>query len=126
MPANRKNFTSGKGCFLTVLLMITIIFYATLQSIKLLTFDETDIMVSSRDAYFDSDYLYSEGLNFAFGLTAYDGDSEPIEDPSIGVLRPYYKTWGLKEDEVGVDFELLSERACNKAELHIDDGVTAN
>ena len=114
------------GCFLTVILLVTIVFYASMQSIKLINFDETDIMVSSREAYFDSDYVYSEGLTFAFALTAYDGNDEPIEDPSIGVLRPYYRTWGLKDDIVGTSFESLSERACNKAELHIDDTVTAN
>ena len=126
MPASKKNFTSGKGCFLTVILLVTIVFYASMQSIKPINFDETDIMVSSREAYFDSDYVYSEGLTFSFALTAYDGNDEPIEDPSIGVLRPYYRTWGLKEDIVGTSFEPLNERACNKAELHIDDTVTAN
>ena len=83
-------------------------------------------MVSSRSAFFDSDYVYSEGLTFAFALTAYDGDKEPIEDPSIGVLKPYYRTWGLKGDTVGTSFDPLPERACNEAELHIDDTVTAN
>jgi hypothetical protein len=33
-----------------------------MQSIKLLTFDDTDVMVSSRDAYFTSDEEYSENL----------------------------------------------------------------
>ena len=52
-------------------------------------------MVSQRDAYFDDNYVYSKDLMYAFGITAYDGNSEPIEDPSYGVLKPYYKSWGL-------------------------------
>ena len=32
---------------------------------------------------------------YAFGITAYDDNPEIIEDPSIGVLNAYYKTWGL-------------------------------
>ena len=52
-----------------------------MQSIKLLTFDETDVMVSSRDSFFGPDHIYSEDLYYAFGLTAYDSNPEPIEDP---------------------------------------------
>lgn len=57
---------------------------------------------------------------YAFGITAYDDNPEPIEDPSIGVLKPYYKSWGLKEGG-GVHFEPLPERNCTKSELHVDE-----
>ena len=77
-------------------------------------------MVSSMDAHFDSDYVYSDGLMYAFGITAYDSNPEPIEDPSIGVLKPYYKSWGIKETLSGVDFEALPTRNCTQAELHIN------
>ena len=80
-----------------------------MQSIKLFTFDETSIMVSKREAYFDSDYVYSDGLAFAFAITAYDGNPEPIEDPTIGVLRPYYRSWGIKEEIQTVDFEQIPD-----------------
>ena len=83
-----------------------------MQSIKLFTFDETDIMVSQREAYFDADFQYSNGLAFAFGLTVYDDETESIEDPTIGTLKPYYKSWGLKENKQGVDFEPLPMREC--------------
>ena len=59
---------------MTFVLVLVLFFYATMQCIKLFTFDETDIMVSNRDAFFDSDYVYSDGLAFAFAITAYDGD----------------------------------------------------
>ena len=83
---------------MSVILLILIVFYGVMQSIKLLSFDETDIMVSQRNAYYETDFVYSNGLAFAFGLTQYDSDPESIEDPSIGVLRPYYKSWGIKGD----------------------------
>ena len=78
-------------------------------------------MVSQTDAYFTSDDVYSENLMFAFGVTAYDSNPEPIEDPTIGVLRPYYKSWGIKAGIGGIDFELLPTRNCTQAELHIND-----
>ena len=42
-----------------------------------------------------------------------------IEDPTYGILKPYYKSWGIKESVKGVDFEPLATRECTKAELHI-------
>lgn len=91
-----------------------------MQSIKLLTFDDTDVMISSRDAYFTSDDEYSENLQYAFGLTAYDSNREPIEDETIGVLKPYYKSWGIKAGIGGVDLEELPTRKCTSAELHVE------
>lgn len=103
------------------MLVLFCIFYGSMQSIKLLTFDETDVMVSQRDAYFDSDNVHTRNLMFAFGITAYDSNPEPIEDPSIGVLKPYYKSWGLKSGIGGVDFEPLPTRECTMAELHVNN-----
>ena len=37
----------------------------------------------------------------AFALTYYDDNQEPIEDPTYGLLKAYYKTWGLDEDDYG-------------------------
>ena len=54
-------------------------------------------MESSRDTYFGDDFIYSENMWFAFAITAYDSIQEPIEDPSIGTLDAYYKTWGIGE-----------------------------
>ena len=63
---------------------------------------------------------------FAFGVTAYDSNPEPIEDPTIGVLKPYYKSWGLDETIGGVDFELLPTRNCSEAELHINNQTSSD
>ena len=48
---------------------------------------------------------------------AYDSNQEAIEDPSIGTLKAYYKTWGLKEGASGIDFEPIPTRNCTKSEL---------
>lgn len=82
------------GFCLTIALVAILAFYGVMQSIKLVEFDETDVMVSSRDAYFDSEFAYSENLWYAFGISAYDSEQDSIEDPSIGVLKAFSKTWG--------------------------------
>ena len=55
-----------------------------------------------------------DGIMIAFGLTAYDSNREPIDDPTYGTLKAYYKTWGLKE-EGGVHFEPLTSKKCTRA-----------
>ena len=46
IPRGKAAFRSGKGCTMTVLLLMVLVFYGIVQSINLATFDETDIMVS--------------------------------------------------------------------------------
>lgn len=84
------------------------VFYGTIQLIKLFNFGEPAIMESVRDSYFDTDHIFSsdEGLMVAFGLTAYDSNTEPIEDPTYGKLRAYYKTWGLEDTNANINEEI--------------------
>ena len=42
------------------------------------------------------------------------------------MLKPYYKSWGIKETVKGVDFEPLPMRECTPAELHINDESDPN
>ena len=56
---------------------------------------------------------------YAFGISAYDSNPEAIEDPSYGVLKPYYKTWGFA-DQNSVEFEQLETRDCTDSEFHVD------
>ena len=41
---------------MTLILIIATAFYGAMQSISLFTFDETDIKVSQREAYYDADF----------------------------------------------------------------------
>ena len=65
-------------------------------------------------------------MHYAFGVTAYDSNREPIEDPSIGVLKPYYKSWGIKAGIGGIDFEELPTRMCNAEELNVENKTDPN
>ena len=48
----------------------------------------------------------------AFAITAYDSNREPIEDPSYGTIKAYYKTWGLEDSVQGVAFEEIPTTMC--------------
>ena len=91
-----------------------------MQTIKLFAFDETDIMVSTVDSFFDTDYVFNNGLMFAFAITIYDNNPYPIEDPTYGVVTPFYKTWGIDKDNSGVKFERVPTRNCTEAEVHVN------
>lgn len=111
LPEGKETFYTVKGCLSTVILLMALVFYGTIRFVKLQTYDDTDIMVSSWDSFYKPSYVHTDNLMFAFGLTVYDSNPEPVEDPSIGVLKPYYKSWGIK-DTGGVDFEELPTRNC--------------
>ena len=74
LPDGKESLTTGKGCCLTVFLLISLIFYGSMQSVKLFMYDETDVMVSKRDSYFEASKTYSTNLSYAFGITAYDSN----------------------------------------------------
>ena len=103
-----------------MILAFIIVLYGVMQQTKLIQFDETDVMVSQRDAFFDADYVPKQNLQYAFGVTAYDSNPEPIEDPRYGVLKAYYKSWGIKKSVKGVDFEELPTRPCTYEELNLE------
>ena len=84
-----------------------------------MNFDETDVLMSKRDTFFSSDFVYSDNIMFSFGVTEYDQNPDPIEDPSIGVLKPYYKNWGLNNTLSGVEWVSLPTRDCTLAEMHL-------
>ena len=109
---------------MTIFLMVVLCFYGSMQSVKLFEYDETDVMVSSRDSFFDSDFVYSKDLMYAFGITAYDSNRENIEDPSYGKLEPYYKEWGMGDE--GAGFKTIKYRNCTIPELHIQQQTDPN
>ena len=126
LPKGKDEQTTGLGCVLTVLVIFSSMFYGSMQSIKLFTFDETDVMISSRATYFDDTFVFENNLMFSFGLTAYDSNPDIIEDPSIGVVKPYYKSWGLDNTVSGVKWEELPLRKCTLAEFHLRNETDPN
>ena len=109
---------------MTLILLLILGSYGAMKSIELITYDETYIMVSQRDAYFNSSYVHeSDKMQYAFGLSAYGSDRESIEDPSYGMLKPHYKSWGFDTDDF---FEEIPTRPCTKAELHVGNETDPN
>ena len=56
LPGGQKNLKSYTGCIITLVSLLLVTFYSAVQLVKLLEFEDASIMVSTRDAYFDTDY----------------------------------------------------------------------
>ena len=78
-------------------------------------------MKSYRDDYFNDTHIESAKLNFnvAFGVTEYDNSSEYLEDPTIGTMKAYYRSWGEGID--GVAVKEVPIRRCEMADFGLND-----
>ena len=70
---------------------LVLIFYGSLQMQRLAIYGETVVTMSLRDSYFTPEDVFPDDIemihsdfNIAFGFTAYDGNTERIDDPSVG------------------------------------------
>ena len=107
MPGGKRNFVTSFGATMTILLYIMLIFYALVQFYSFQSFEETVITSSKKEAFYDFNYAFPDDIddlvydnfNIAFGITAYDGDTEPIDDPKYGRLLARYSSWGFKDRE---------------------------
>ena len=73
----------------SIILLVILVFYGSLQMHNLYWYAETNISTSVNDAYYDSDHVFSSdnGFEIAFAITAYDSEREPIEDARYGTLK---------------------------------------
>ena len=44
---------------------------------------------------------FDQGFMVAAGVSEYNGETEPIEDPSIGTIKLYLKTWDSEDINSG-------------------------
>ena len=74
------------GAFLSILMLIILILYGTIQMQLLTVYGETVVTMSVRDSHYDSNFNISSenGLKFAVAIIEYDGNPEPIDDPRYG------------------------------------------
>ena len=102
-----------------MVMVFIIIWYFLMQMIRLYEYGEPSIMVTVRDSYFDSDFELNteeQGFMVAFGLSAFDDETEDIEDYSYGRLKGVYKSWG-HEDSQGIETKEIPFLQCTRAQL---------
>ena len=61
-------------------------------------------------------FTSADGFKIAAAVTSYDRDPQSIEDPEIGKLVFYYKSWDSNDPDVDFGFtEILSEPCSDNA-----------
>ena len=93
---------------------------------RLVVFGESIVTMSVRDSHYSPEDIISSdyGLQFAFAITAYDGNRESIEDPRYGTVNAKYVTWGMSESVQAADNsqDYLSYHICTREDLGLVEG----
>ena len=108
-----------------MLAYLLLLLYGGLQVIRLYQFGESVVTFSVKDSYYSMDHVFPDTIqdlrysdfHLAFGLAAYDGSSENLEDPRYGNLFARYETWGLSDEK----FSKLESHKCYEEELGLGE-----
>ena len=92
-------------------------------------YDDSTVMSSVRDTYWSDDDKWRStaeegrengGLQIAFGISAFDGNQEPIDNPNIGRVVARYQTWGFTDDNLGFHLsDPIPVRRCSRVDVGI-------
>ena len=80
LPDGKEALGTYLGSFTSISMLIVLIFYGILTMSRLISFNETVVMMSVIDSHFtpedifpyDIEDIVNDRMDFAFGLTAYD------------------------------------------------------
>ena len=79
------------GAVFSIIVAIILAFYGSLQMQRLAIYGETVVTMSTRDSFFSPEQVFPHEIELlhsefsvAFGFSAYDGNQERIDDPTIG------------------------------------------
>mmetsp|Transcript_4251 Transcript_4251/g.5291 ORF Transcript_4251/g.5291 Transcript_4251/m.5291 type:complete len:118 (+) Transcript_4251:34-387(+) len=86
MPDSQPRYRSLLGSVLSVCTVLAIFSYAAFKLHRLMRLVDYQVNIVNEDHYYDSSFTFSqaEGFSVAAAVTAFDGEEEPIEEPSIG------------------------------------------
>ena len=87
------------GFATSVFVFTIIIFYSSMQLMRLHQAGETLVTLSMRDSNFNDTYIVSSeehGLKFAFALTAYDTNYDYVDESDYGSVSAKYAQWGIE------------------------------
>lgn len=61
-------------------------------------------------------------MQFAFGITAYDSNTEPVDDESYGKIFARYQTWGLDPANMGSTLsDPIPIKRCSSSDLGLEE-----
>ena len=122
LPGNHKKYGSTLGFGFTIALIIFILIQTYLKFQLVFGYGDSVTFESIKNSYYNSSYVLSsnDGLQFAFGITAYDSNQEVVEDLDYGEIKARFYGWGL-DDVMGPDQGGdLDTHQCSEQELGLE------
>ena len=103
MPDHHERYRTHFGSCLSIVTLITVIFYGGWKLLDMLSYNIYNVQTVSEENYFSSNdtFTIADGFYVAAAITSYNNDPNPIEDPDIGTLKMYLKTWNVYDEENG-------------------------
>ena len=86
-------------------------------------------MQEIHEQYYDSreEFTSEDKFWIAAGIISYgDSDKQQIEDPEIGVLKFYHKSWGVHDDDDKISFKELNTEMCRKEDFNNIHGTNSD
>ena len=123
MPGSKPVIKSVPGALCSILLYGTLLAYAGYRLGQLVFRNNYNVLTEIQNDFFTEDFAVgpSDGFNIAATVTTY-GDFSDIEDPSIGTVEFYEKSW--KEDGSPLEFKKLKTRPCTLADFKGEAGAS--
>lgn len=107
---------SMPGAICSIFIYAVLIYFFITKIFVLVNRTDYNILNEDQNDFFSEDFIVSTDMRFrvAAAVTAY-GDPTDIEDPRIGTIEFYIKSW--KADGSPLDFKKLDTRLCSLDEF---------
>ena len=122
LDKSKRKVKTVLGSILSIATVVTLALFAFLKYMIMIGHDDTNIMISNKEYFYNDTDLVSDrlGFNIAFGISDFDGSPLSVEDPSYGYLVAEYRSWGFA-DGWTTEYNQLSRRHCERSDFHLDE-----
>ena len=119
MDNGNDRYRTFLGAILSIGSVMTLLLYTIYKVIMMFSFKEYQIQVHDHENYYERDDQWGTSeFMLAAAVTAFDGSSLDITDPSIGELKLYRKQWQGSNGDSSAEFlKEVEMRPCNIEEL---------
>ena len=102
MPDKKEFYRSVCGTILSLMVLMIVLSYGSYKIKDLVEFKDYRLLESRVDNYFEdsANFTTNEGFHVAAGIVNTDDEYavDNIEDPEIGTVKMYIKTWNIHDE----------------------------
>ena len=91
MPDHRDRYRTILGSVLSIITFALILGYGSYKIMDLVYYKDFKLLKFEKENFYDmrEPFTNEDGLMIAAAITAYDSETEPIEDPEVGEIKFY-------------------------------------